>query len=83
MSYQNHPKVPNLSSDSEITMSLLVLVVFIATITQCLVYSSAELQSFEHAPKPDGSLSFLVIGDWGRRGGYNQSQVALQVMYMD
>nr|AFK34687.1 unknown [Medicago truncatula] len=63
-------------------MSLLVLVVFIATITQCLVYSSAELQSFEHAPKPDGSLSFLVIGDWGRRGGYNQSQVALQMGYI-
>ncbi|XVE74568.1 hypothetical protein DITRI_Ditri12bG0027500 [Diplodiscus trichospermus] len=39
----------------------------------------AELQRFEHAAKPDGSLSFLVVGDWGRRGLYNQSQVALQM----
>ncbi|EOY01292.1 hypothetical protein QUC31_013859 [Theobroma cacao] len=39
----------------------------------------AELQRFEHAAKPDGSLSFLVVGDWGRRGLYNQSEVALQM----
>ena len=30
-------------------------------------------------PKSDGTLSFLVVGDWGRRGSYNQSQVARQV----
>ncbi|KAK9115754.1 hypothetical protein Sjap_014701 [Stephania japonica] len=29
--------------------------------------------------KHAGSLSFLVVGDWGRRGNYNQSQVALQM----
>lgn len=40
----------------------------------------AELTTVEHAPNPDGSISFLVIGDWGRRGLYNQSQVALQVL---
>lgn len=45
----------------------------------CLVACAAELQRFKQAPKPDGSLSFLVVGDWGRRGQYNQSQVALQV----
>ncbi|XVF43466.1 hypothetical protein PTKIN_Ptkin02bG0042100 [Pterospermum kingtungense] len=39
----------------------------------------AELQRFEHAAKPNGSLSFLVVGDWGRRGLYNQSEVALQM----
>ncbi|CAE5958583.1 unnamed protein product [Arabidopsis arenosa] len=39
----------------------------------------AELAKVEHAPNPDGSVSFLVIGDWGRRGLYNQSQVALQM----
>ncbi|XWS69457.1 hypothetical protein CRYUN_Cryun04dG0180900 [Craigia yunnanensis] len=39
----------------------------------------SELQRFEHAVKPDGSLSFLVVGDWGRRGLYNQSEVALQM----
>ncbi|CAK8578291.1 unnamed protein product [Lathyrus sativus] len=60
---------------------MLLLAVFIVIITQCLVYSSAELQLFEHAPKSDGSLRFLVIGDWGRRGAYNQSQVAVQVLF--
>ncbi|KAM2781140.1 hypothetical protein COP1_010938 [Malus domestica] len=45
----------------------------------CLVACAAELQRFKQAPKPDGSLSFLVVGDWGRRGQYNQSQVALQM----
>ncbi|KAF6161760.1 hypothetical protein GIB67_013837 [Kingdonia uniflora] len=39
----------------------------------------AEFQRFEHPAKDDGSLSFLVVGDWGRRGTYNQSQVALQM----
>ncbi|WJX71983.1 Purple acid phosphatase 17 [Trifolium repens] len=41
--------------------------------------ATAELQKFTHTPKPDGSLSFLVVGDWGRRGEYNQSDVALQM----
>ncbi|GLU18388.1 hypothetical protein SLE2022_346940 [Rubroshorea leprosula] len=41
--------------------------------------ASAEFRRFEHPPKPDGSLSFLVIGDWGRRGTYNQSEVAVQM----
>ncbi|MED6193661.1 Purple acid phosphatase 8 [Stylosanthes scabra] len=42
-------------------------------------YSCAELHRFEHAPKPDGSLTLFVIGDWGRRGAYNQSQLAFQM----
>ncbi|XWS37539.1 hypothetical protein CRYUN_Cryun19dG0052000 [Craigia yunnanensis] len=45
----------------------------------CFIFVSAELQRFEHPVKADGSLSFLVIGDWGRKGAYNQSQVALQM----
>lgn len=40
----------------------------------------AELTKVEQAPNSDDSISFLVIGDWGRRGLYNQSQVALQVL---
>ncbi|KAL5760781.1 hypothetical protein ACOSP7_019269 [Xanthoceras sorbifolium] len=41
--------------------------------------SITEPQRFEHPAKDDGSLSFLVVGDWGRRGMYNQSEVALQM----
>ncbi|CAN7127474.1 unnamed protein product [Brassica rapa subsp. narinosa] len=39
----------------------------------------AAFTTVEQAIKSDGSISFLVIGDWGRRGLYNQSQVALQM----
>ncbi|KAK8486185.1 hypothetical protein V6N11_069138 [Hibiscus sabdariffa] len=44
-----------------------------------VVSCMAELRRFEHAAKPDGSMSFLVVGDWGRRGLYNQSHVARQL----
>ncbi|KAI9174207.1 hypothetical protein LWI28_013730 [Acer negundo] len=40
---------------------------------------SGELPRFEQPVKADGSLSFLVVGDWGRRGAFNQSQVAFQM----
>ncbi|KAJ4823619.1 Purple acid phosphatase 17 [Turnera subulata] len=48
-------------------------------LTSSLVATYAELQTFEHSAKNDGSLSFLVLGDWGRRGAYNQSEVAVQM----
>ncbi|KAM2329861.1 purple acid phosphatase 17-like [Malus sylvestris] len=59
----------------------LVWVFCIAIISSLAVSTSfAELQRLEHAAKrDDGSLSFLVVGDWVRRGLYNQSKVALQM----
>lgn len=40
----------------------------------------AELPRLEHPPaKAGGPLSVVVVGDWGRKGTYNQSQVAVQV----
>ncbi|EEF28607.1 purple acid phosphatase 17 [Ricinus communis] len=44
-----------------------------------LVSTHGDLQRFDHPAKSDGSLSFLVVGDWGRRGAFNQSRVALQM----
>ncbi|THU60935.1 hypothetical protein C4D60_Mb07t17980 [Musa balbisiana] len=44
-----------------------------------IVSSTAELQKLEHSIKADGSLSLLVVGDWGRKGAYNQTHVAAQV----
>ncbi|XP_075483365.1 purple acid phosphatase 4-like [Primulina tabacum] len=38
-----------------------------------------NLPRFEHPAKSDGSLSIMVVGDWGRRGLYNQSAVAHQM----
>ncbi|PKA62764.1 Purple acid phosphatase 8 [Apostasia shenzhenica] len=43
--------------------------------------SSAELLRFEHPTKHDGSLSLIVVGDWGRKGECNQSQVAKQTAW--
>ncbi|VFQ61916.1 unnamed protein product [Cuscuta campestris] len=46
----------------------------------CLCPAAAELQTFHHPARGDGSLiSFLVVGDWGRKGDFNQSRVASQM----
>ncbi|KAF7847055.1 hypothetical protein BT93_L3403 [Corymbia citriodora subsp. variegata] len=45
----------------------------------CLVSALGEFERFVESPKGDGSLAFLVVGDWGRRGNYNQTEVAHQV----
>ncbi|KAA8532417.1 hypothetical protein F0562_032453 [Nyssa sinensis] len=50
-----------------------------AILGMCLVLARPDLQRFEHPAKPDGSLSVMVVGDWGRRGTHNQSEVALQM----
>ncbi|KAF3438303.1 hypothetical protein FNV43_RR21065 [Rhamnella rubrinervis] len=57
-------------------LSLLFLISFVLV---GVLSVSAELQRFQHHAKGDGSLSFLVLGDWGRRGDFNQSQVAFQM----
>ncbi|GAB2293579.1 hypothetical protein Dimus_027788 [Dionaea muscipula] len=45
-----------------------------------LVLSNAELVRIKHQPRrADGSIRFLVVGDWGRRGAFNQSRVATQM----
>ncbi|KAI3734145.1 hypothetical protein L6452_13608 [Arctium lappa] len=57
------------------TTCLLVVYMVVAAINV-----AAEFQRFDHLPlKADGSLDILVIGDWGRRGLYNQSDVAFQM----
>ncbi|KAJ0037549.1 hypothetical protein Pint_22497 [Pistacia integerrima] len=59
------------------TMALALMLA--ALLPLCFVPCSAELQRFEQDAKADGSLSFLVVGDWGRRGLYNQTKVAHQM----
>ncbi|URE39760.1 Purple acid phosphatase [Musa troglodytarum] len=54
------------------TMALAILLL-------AILACSAELQRFESPAKPDGSLSILIVGDWGRKGQFNQSQVATQM----
>ncbi|XP_057809088.1 purple acid phosphatase 3-like [Salvia miltiorrhiza] len=43
----------------------------------CLCLSvSAKLVQIRHRVKDESQVSFLAVGDWGRKGGYNQSAVA-------
>ncbi|KAJ1697047.1 hypothetical protein LUZ63_005559 [Rhynchospora breviuscula] len=55
---------------SLLVLSLLSLLVSVAL---------AGLTTIEHSLKEDGSLAILVVGDWGRKGTYNQSLVAQQM----
>ncbi|KAF9587027.1 hypothetical protein IFM89_039713 [Coptis chinensis] len=43
-------------------------------------FTVAEFQKLHHpSSKNDRSISFLVVGDWGRQGSHNQSEVAFQM----
>lgn len=57
-----------------------ILLVLYTVVVVAATTVAAELQRFDHWPtKADGSLDILVIGDCGRRGLYNQSNVAFQM----
>lgn len=56
-------------------MTLIVAVVMAVVV----VVVDGELQRFEAPSKADGAVNVMVIGDWGRKGEYNQSLLARQV----
>lgn len=60
------------------TTALSLVLLAAAMVMPALLPCSAELPLFERPAKADGSLSLLVVGDWGRKGQFNQSQVAAQ-----
>ena len=51
----------------------------VLALSMCVVAYGGELTRIIHQPKNEEMLSLLVLGDWGRRGLYNQSEVANQV----
>ncbi|KAL6867447.1 hypothetical protein ACP4OV_015471 [Aristida adscensionis] len=53
--------------------------VAVAVLLAVAAPAAAELARVEHPAKDDGTLSLLVVGDWGRNGTYNQSRVAEQM----
>ncbi|XP_060185986.1 purple acid phosphatase 8-like isoform X2 [Lycium barbarum] len=61
------------------TMHFHYLIIFLASFGLCFLLCAAEFPYFKQSVKADGSLSFLVIGDWGRKGFYNQTDVANQM----
>ncbi|KAJ1399920.1 putative purple acid phosphatase 7-like [Sesbania bispinosa] len=59
---------------------MLFSVIFVASVLCLLANPSiAELPRFKQPVKAEQTLNFLVVGDWGRKGFYNQSSVAHQV----
>ncbi|RLM69627.1 purple acid phosphatase 3-like [Panicum miliaceum] len=59
---------------------LLVVVVPLVVAAAVAPRAAAELPRLEHPPsKEDRSLTLLAVGDWGRRGQFNQSLVAEQM----
>ncbi|CAI0458163.1 unnamed protein product [Linum tenue] len=54
---------------------VLFSIIFFFKIPSCF----SQLTRLEHQVKDDGSLSLLVVGDWGRRGHFNQTIVASQM----
>ncbi|KAL9233259.1 hypothetical protein vseg_008280 [Gypsophila vaccaria] len=58
---------------------MLIIMVSICTLVLNGELSKAKLTKFRETSKEDGSLSVLVIGDWGRKGDFNQSLVASQM----
>ncbi|KAL6596026.1 hypothetical protein ACP70R_047390 [Stipagrostis hirtigluma subsp. patula] len=61
------------------TAMAVALLAFLAVAALRCAPAAAELPRLEHPAKNDGSLSLLVVGDWGRRGTHNQSRVADQM----
>jgi len=59
---------------STLTMKFQSQIAVIALLL-CFFLSCGQLVS----KQADGSLNILVVGDWGRKGLYNQSQVAYQM----
>lgn len=64
---------------ASVLLYVFFLVVFMVMSSVVIRQVNGELQRFEHPAKDDGSLTVMVVGDWGRKGRYNQSQVAYQM----
>ncbi|XP_066378574.1 purple acid phosphatase 3-like [Miscanthus floridulus] len=61
-------------------MALAALLLAVLTFSLCAPPSVvAELASVEHPVEEGRPLRLLVVGDWGRKGMYNQSRVAAQM----
>ncbi|VAH27789.1 unnamed protein product [Triticum turgidum subsp. durum] len=56
-------------------MGPVALLLVLVAVAVSVAPAAAELPRLEHSPKADGSLSILALGDWGRRGEFNQSRV--------
>lgn len=60
------------------SMPLAALLITVLAL-QLSAAACGELPVVEHPVEPGGPLRLMVVGDWGRKGRYNQSRVAEQV----
>ena len=60
-------------------LPLVVVVIAVAGLLLAAPPAGAALPRVAHAPKAGGTLAVLAVGDWGRRGQFNQTLVAQQV----
>ncbi|KAJ1275811.1 hypothetical protein BS78_05G165400 [Paspalum vaginatum] len=58
---------------------LLLLVAVSVAVVLLAPPAGAAFPRVQHPPKADGSLAILAVGDWGRRGQFNQTLVAKQM----
>ncbi|XP_016440164.1 purple acid phosphatase 17-like isoform X1 [Nicotiana tabacum] len=58
-------------SKNSMVLCFWLVIVFVISCT-----NAVRLKKFDHPTKGDGTLNFLVLGDWGRKGTFNQSHVA-------
>ncbi|KAJ6295026.1 hypothetical protein OIU76_023007 [Salix suchowensis] len=56
-----------------------MFIVWMACFHVNVLCALSDVRRFDQPAKEDGSVSFLVVGDWGRKGDYNQSNVAFQM----
>lgn len=75
MAVGGHGRGANKTRNIPLSVVSAIMFVLLSATSSCL----AELTKLEHPAKPDGSLSVLVVGDWGRKGLYNQSRIAEQM----
>lgn len=60
----------------------LALLAAMSALSSCTSPATAELTRLEHPVAAGAPLRLLVVGDWGRKGGYNQTRVAEQVILL-
>ena len=72
----NHPIMAHLFYSSLFIWPLLLMTCFSLKLPSNVM----ELPKIQHLSKRhDDLIAFLVVGDWGRDGDFNQSRVATQV----
>ncbi|KAL3619856.1 Purple acid phosphatase 7 [Castilleja foliolosa] len=64
------------------TCRFLIITILCLGLVTCLGANFTKINGYSNKISSDNSIAFLVIGDWGRDGFFNQSLVANQMGYV-